>query len=240
MKPGIIAATVGIIAGAAIILFTKAKKGLSMSDDGSSDDKNGGSDGSIGLGINKKDLPLPDCSTKFTATKKGSSRQDSKIRLIVIHSTEGGTAAGAAGWFANDASGGSAHIVVDDKECYRTLPDSLIPWGAKGGRANEDGLHIEFTGYAKWTRDEWMNHLAEIKKGAAVISNWCKKYNIPIEFLDSEEIAKLGNNAHGITTHHELTKAFKIAGGHTDPGKGFPMDVLFDEMGADYKPNPYV
>ncbi len=212
------AATVGALTGAAIFLFSRFTGKAKMS----------------------KDLPLPNCNDSLKADKRGSSRQLSKIRLIVIHSTEGGSASGAAGWFTNKASGGSAHVVVDDKECYRTLPDDVIPWGAKGGRANEDGLHIEFTGYAKWSRDEWLKHKEEIKKGAAIISNWAKTYNIPLVFLDSEDLEKDGNSAHGITTHNELTKAFKIDGGHTDPGSGFPMDVLFDEMGADYKPNPYV
>jgi len=217
MKPGWMAALVGTLTGAAIFLFSRKSSKSKM-----------------------KDLPLPNCNDSLKADKHGSSRQPSKIRLIVIHSTEGGSAAGAAGWFTNKASGGSAHVVVDDKECYRTLPDDMIPWGAKGGRANEDGLHIEFTGYAKWSRDEWLKHQAELEKGAAIISNWAKMYNIPLQFLDAEDLEKAGNSAHGITTHHELTKAFKIDGGHTDPGNGFPMDVLFYEMGADYKPNPYV
>lgn len=218
------AAAVGALTGAAIFLFKRNKASNSSS---------------IIQSMTKKDLPLPDCSTSFSADKHGLERQLSKIRLIVIHSTEGGSAAGAAGWFTNKASGGSAHIVVDDKDCFRTLPDNVVPWGAKGGRANEDGLHIEFTGYAKWSRDEWLAHNDELEKGAAIISNWCKTYNIPMEFLDAEDMAKLGNGAHGITTHHELTKAFKIADGHTDPGNGFPLDVIFELMGADYKPNPY-
>ena len=63
------------------------------------------------------------CSRRFTAVHNSGTRPLSRITHIVIHSTEGDTAAGAATWFANPASGGSAHVVVDDHQCFRTLED---------------------------------------------------------------------------------------------------------------------
>jgi hypothetical protein len=171
---------------------------------------------------------LPDCSDEFTATKRGSTRDPNKLRLIVLHSTEGETAAGAAGWFANPASGGSAHYVVDDNRCFNTLPDNVIPWGAQGGRANEDGLHIEIAGYAKRTRSEWLEHLPELRNAAAIVRMWVDRYGIPLEFLSIDDLKSQGTNARGITTHNNISKAFNIVGGHTDPGAGFPIDVFFD------------
>jgi N-acetyl-anhydromuramyl-L-alanine amidase AmpD len=180
------------------------------------------------------------CDDRYKATKHGPNPRDtSRLRLIVIHSTEGSTAAGAAGWFANPSSQGSAHIVVDDDNCFRTLPDNMIPWGAKGGNSNQDGLHIELAGFAKRSRAEWLAHPQLLQKAADVIAYWCHEYNIPLRFLDAEDLKAAGNNARGITTHAMLKDAFK-QDSHWDPGPGFPIDVLMDLAGADYKENPYV
>lgn len=171
---------------------------------------------------------LPECDDSLKAVHFGSVRDTNKIRLIVIHSTEGDTAAGAAGWFTNPASGGSTHYVVDNNKCFNTLPDNVIPWGARGGRANEDGLHIELAGYAKWTRDEWLNnHFEELKNAAAIVRMWSDKYGIPVELLSVDDLKSQGNSARGITTHANITKAFGVDT-HTDPGSGFPMDVFLD------------
>src|SRR5215510_4526618 len=93
------------------------------------------------------------CSTKYRAFHHSGARPLSAIKWIVMHSTEGDTALGAAAWFANPASGGSAHLCVDDRYCFRTLPDGIIPWAAPG--ANTQGFHIEQAGYARWTSLIW-------------------------------------------------------------------------------------
>jgi hypothetical protein len=69
---------------------------------------------------------------RFTAVHTSGTRPLSAITHIVLHSTEGDTAAAAASWFANAASGGSSQLIVDDRECYRTPDNSRIPWGAPG------------------------------------------------------------------------------------------------------------
>jgi len=176
-------------------------------------------------------LVLPDCSTQFKALARGGVRNTKNLRLIVLHSTEGSTAQGAAGWFANPASKGSTQIVVDNDHCYRTLPDDVVPYGSPGGRTNEDGLHIEFAGFAKWTRAEWMLREAELLKGAAIVKHWCEKYGIPLVFLTAEDLKRDGLKARGITTHVAITDAFK-AGSHTDPGKGFPLDWFMSAIGG--------
>jgi len=180
---------------------------------------------------------MPECSDRYKAKHHGGTRPASQIRLVVLHSTEGDTAEGAAGWFANDASAGSAHIVVDDNACFRTLHDDVIPWGAQGDRANEDGLHLEMAGFAKRSRDEWLAHRETLRKGAAVVANWANKYGVPLKFLNDVDLRRMGNSARGVTTHAAITRAFSIAGGHTDPGVGFPLDVFFDLAGGEVPPS---
>jgi N-acetyl-anhydromuramyl-L-alanine amidase AmpD len=140
------------------------------------------------------------CSRKYTAVHNSGTRNVSTIRWVVIHDTEGDTAAGAAVWFTNPASGGSTHLVVDDDMCFRTLSNEDIPWGAEG--ANAKGFHIEIAGYAKWTRAQF-----------GIPARWVGPYWL-----------RLGRK--GVTTHADCAKAF--GGNHTDPGAGFPKDKFME------------
>lgn len=161
------------------------------------------------------------CSREFTATRQSGSRFASAIKWIILHDEEAPTARSAAAWFANPrACGnggpcGSAHLAMDDKECYRTLSDSIIPWAAPG--ANTNGLHIEMAGFAAWKKWQWLKHKRMLDRAADRVARWCVKYDIPPRFLSPSEL-KAGRK--GISTHANVTKAF--GGSHTDPGLFFP------------------
>lgn len=159
------------------------------------------------------------CRRRFTAVHHSpGSRPLSAISHIVIHSTEGDTAAGAATWFANRESEGSAHLVVDDRECYRTLGDTLIPWGAKG--TNRNGFHIEHAGHADWNRQKWLGHEQTLRRGAFKAAFHAVKFGVPLKLLSAND---LRHGRSGFVTHATASKAFN-PGGHTDPGSGFPLD----------------
>ena len=36
------------------------------------------------------------------------------------------------------------------------MPDLVIPWGAPG--VNASGLRVEHCGFARWTRETWLEH----------------------------------------------------------------------------------
>ncbi len=152
------------------------------------------------------------------ARHDSGARSKKAIKWVVLHSTEGGTAESVARFFATSAQA-STHLVVDDKECWRMVPDLVIPWGAPG--VNTGGLHIEQCGYARWSRAEWLAHGHTLDRSAAKAAQWCRKYGIPLRWVGPLGL-KLGRK--GITTHNDASKAF-TAGGHTDPGPGFPRDV---------------
>jgi hypothetical protein len=160
-------------------------------------------------------------------------RSMSAVHLIVLHSTQGTSAKQAAEWFATtlpdvdeEHQPGSAQIVVDDVSCYRTLPDNVVPYGAPGGNLN--GLHIEMAGFAAWNRSQWLVHEETIRKAAGQALAWSRAYGIPLRFVDA---AGLRRGDAGVTTHLELTHAFR-PGGHVDPGVGFPLDVFFSYAGV--------
>jgi len=169
----------------------------------------------------------PPTCLELWAIHHGGKRSMSDVRLVVIHSTEGNTASGAAYWFQNEASEGSTHVVVDDEQCFRTLPDDVVPWGARG--TNEDGLHVEMAGHASWTREQWLERRRTIQRAAAVAAVWGRFYGIPMRFLDA---AALRRGERGVTTHAEVTKAYSGGMGHTDPGKNFPIDVFMRSAGG--------
>jgi hypothetical protein len=149
-------------------------------------------------------------------------RRASTIRHVVVHSTEGGTAASVAAFFATTARA-STQLVVDESECYRCVPDLVIPWGAPG--VNATGLHVEHCGFADWTRAEWLEHDATLLRSAAKAALWCWTFGIPRRWLT---VAELRAGRAGLCRHVDASRAFPTDDPHTDPGSGFPLDVYLD------------
>ena len=161
------------------------------------------------------DVKAPCLKTYYPAFRSSGTRPLSEIKWVVLHSTEGGTAESVARWFQNPDAGGSTHLVVDDKECQRCLPNSARCWGAQG--ANYNGFHIEQCGFARWSAVIWKSHLATLKRAAYKTAFHCDKFGIPVRFVKAADL-KAGKA--GITTHVECSKAF--GGSHWDPGPFWP------------------
>jgi len=160
------------------------------------------------------------CSREFfPAYHTSGKRPTSNIWWIVLHDEESSTAKSAAVYFQSKQSGGSAHLCVDDSECYRCLANEDIAWGAPD--ANENGFHIEQAGFAKWSAVIWKKHLMTIRRAAYKAALHGKLFGIPMEFVDA---AGLKANKRGITTHREVSKAF--GGTHSDPGPCYPTAVF--------------
>src|SRR3954463_6097160 len=98
-----------------------------------------------------------DCRLTYRAAHDSGHRGLAEVRLIVMHDTEGGTAESVARYFAETQKKVSAHLVVDENACYRTLPNNVIPMAAPG--ANAAGFHIEMCGFARWSAVVWKAHL---------------------------------------------------------------------------------
>jgi hypothetical protein len=179
------------------------------------------------------------CSRRFKALRTSGTRPASSIRLIVLHSTERSTALGAVTWFTNPLAEGSAHLCVDERECYRPMAESVIPWGAPG--ANTNGLHIEIAGFASFSRQEWMERKDGIRRAAFKAARLAAKYDIPLKLLTDDQL-RLGKR--GFVTHAQCSTVF--GGSHTDPGPGFPLRRFmrwvreFSEAEPDVPPVPPV
>ncbi len=160
------------------------------------------------------------CKVKRAAHDSGA-RTARSIRLVVLHSAEGTSAQGVANHFARSDVQASTQLAVDDNECYRMLPDLVVPWGAPG--ANSDGLHVEFCGYARWERSEWLEHESMLQRTAWKVAKWCWQYGISPRYLNDKQLAS--GTARGIVTHVQVSRVFKRST-HWDPGEGFPLNVF--------------
>ena len=71
------------------------------------------------------------------------------INKVVVHKTQGATAAGAAGWFADCDSGGSAHYSFDKSNgyCYQSVLEKDMAWHAGHGPTNTNSIGIEHSGW---------------------------------------------------------------------------------------------
>lgn len=156
------------------------------------------------------------------------------IKRIVIHSTvspcEPGGARKIAAYFKTEASGGSAHYVVDPNEVVQCVYDDVIAWHAP---PNEHSLGVEMcdtpssTSSARWLLP---NQIKLLNRTARLVARLCVTYDVPPVFLSPLSV-KTGH--HGITTHNNVSEAFGQST-HWDPGK-WPKNAFMVLVNQNYK-----
>jgi hypothetical protein len=159
------------------------------------------------------------------------------LDLIVIHVMEAGetakTAENVANWFHSEAEPRtSAHFCVDNDSCIQCLQLRDVAFAAPG--ANRNGVHIELAGYAKQGKAEWLDAYGKqmLPRAATLLAQYVipkmetlAGIPFPVRYVDAEGLKR---GERGITTHNEVTKAFRLSD-HHDPGPGFPI-AEFIEM----------
>jgi N-acetyl-anhydromuramyl-L-alanine amidase AmpD len=176
---------------------------------------------------------LPPISFVQAANYTRATRTD--IRWIVLHTMEAAeastTAENVARWFAGlsgPAPQASAHYCIDDNSIVQCVKDEDVAWHAKGG--NRWGIGIEHAGYARQTAEEWADPFTQrmLALSAALSAELCRRHRIPIEYVGADGLVR---GDRGITTHMQVTKAFRQST-HTDPGKWFPMERYLELIRA--------
>lgn len=176
-------------------------------------------------------VPLDPTSLPFVeaASYTRCVRGPDDIRWVVLHSMEApekpDTAEAVAEWFAGRRGApprASAHVCVDANSVVLCVPLTAVAWGAKGG--NLQGIHVEHAGYAAQRDDAggWADAYSEamLRLSARIVAWICREYELPAVALGPEDL--LAGKV-GITTHAAITRAFRVVGGHLDPGGRFPM-----------------
>lgn len=147
-------------------------------------------------------------------------------KWIVLHCMEYPEKPDSAEWCARYFAGkegpaprASAHACVDSNSIVQCVPWDQVAWHAPG--ANSQGIGIEHSGCARQELADWMDVYSQqmLDLSAWLVAELCTRFRIPVDFVDADEL--LGGSR-GITTHLQVTRAFKRSS-HTDPGKGFPM-----------------
>jgi hypothetical protein len=177
--------------------------------------------------------PSPDDSFPFIQARWFDHNRMQPIDLIVIHSAEvapsNRTARNVAEYFKNPLNEkgqpvkASAHFVVG-VDIWQCVKVGDVAWHAPG--VNGRSIGIEHEGYAKYTKEEWLSVAGKdmLARSAELTGRLCKVFGIPIVLLKADDLKK---KAAGITTHVEVTKAFRF-GTHWDPGPGFPLEMYID------------
>ncbi len=178
-------------------------------------------------------VPAPSTEVKFIRARNYTAGRSGPVQLVVIHSMEAvekpNTAEAVAAWFAGpQAPRASAHYCIDSDSTVQCVLESDVAWHAPG--ANHNGIGIEHAGYARQTAAEWSDDYSAkmLDRSAALAADICKRYGLPVKFVD---YLGLRAGERGITTHREVSKAFKRST-HTDPGLFFPMDSYIARVAA--------
>lgn len=167
----------------------------------------------------------------FIRAKHFTPTDGRSIDLLVIHDMEApethDRAEACARYFASTDREASAHYCIDDNSIVRCVRDQDVAWAAPG--ANSDGLQFELAGYAGQNRKDWLDPYSRRMledKAAPLFAELATGYKIPAVYLDA---AALKQNRRGITTHKQVSLAFRLSS-HTDPGDGFPIERFVDDV----------
>jgi hypothetical protein len=147
-------------------------------------------------------------------------------RILVIHTMEGFTgpngAHDCAVYFQGDV-GASSQVCIDNNR--GTVWEGVSRANASWTQCNYNGAAVscEQSGYASWSRSYWLgNRDAQLRNIADWLAEESAHFGIPLTDL-SASAAQGGGR--GVCYHSELGSA---GCGHSDPGAGFPLDVVLD------------
>lgn len=154
-------------------------------------------------------------------------RRISKIAIHTNEGPEGDTGAEGLARYLQRIQGGY-HQIHDNNSSVVTAPDYMCVAGAKGGDFNEISLHHCLIGYASQSYEQWMDNfsVAVLARCARAVAQDCYDHALSPRKLRLAEVANPGVS--GIVGHADVTAAYGVRGGHTDPGAHFPWLYFMD------------
>ena len=171
-----------------------------------------------------------------TAAHYSKGRQGHTVQIIVLHSAENQELPGQAQhlerWFAGStAPQASAHEMIYNAHIVVSVDDVDTAWAVDDFPLNLISFSIEMTGHAANTAAQWADayETGVIKETTIAVKDEMSKHSIPAVHLTDAQIIAAHNGdktVKGICTHADISRALKIAGGHTDPGVNFPLQAF--------------
>lgn len=151
------------------------------------------------------------------------------VRLICLHSAECSESSLAAenlqSWAAGSgAPSASWHFAVDNNSITQSVELCDIAWHA--GPINGFSVGIEQAGKAAQTSEQWHDDFSSrvLDNTARLIALVAGLYDLPIEHCANPK----AQDARGVCTHYDVTKAWGKQGGHWDPGPNYPLDEVLE------------
>lgn len=163
-------------------------------------------------------------------TTADSGRRDlSGLIWSVLHTTENSDNTppdDVAKWQQDESNESSYNVLFGtDGRTVRSNDDDFSPWSS-GMPGNRLGVHGSAIGYASRTRAQWLKYPKQLESIAQWLATNHREYKIPLRELTVDEVRR---RIPGVTTHAVYWEAIGKAQGmdtRTDPGAGFPMDVV--------------
>lgn len=157
-----------------------------------------------------------------------------RVRLIVIHTTEGAARTGAArdgaAYDQRRTDGTSAHYYVDDREVVQCVRTADVAHTAMYS-GNQAGIHTELC--ARAYQIDWNSAYAQsmLRRAARQCARDADGWKIPVRKLTAAQVAA---GEEGFCGHVDISNAWHESD-HTDPGPRFPwaafLAMVNDEMG---------
>lgn len=175
------------------------------------------------------DVGLPPIA--FLQARDYGWAERTSIDVIVLHSAEIGEFHSSAEGLGRAFNIGmpkpaSTHYGVDDDSIMQYVRDKDIAFHAPG--VNGRSLGIEQAGYAKQTREEWLDPYGQrmLRLVAKLVAAKAKQYAVPLVWLKPEQIVA---GRRGICQHIDITHAYPPKkGGHWDCGPNYPMGLVLE------------
>lgn len=156
-------------------------------------------------------------------TANHSGRYGGRIRLFVLHTSEGGklqTPEDLHQWMKNN--GVSYHYILGKGIILAIVDTDRASWSALD--ANGYSINLVYAGsQAAMSRQEWIDRFgADIRNTAEIIVRDARKYGFDPYLIDWGQV---GRGEDGTTDHRGITEGLGI-GDHTDVGGQYPFDLL--------------
>lgn len=175
-------------------------------------------------------------------TTADSGRRDVNALIwSVLHTTENSDSTppdNVAKWQQDPYNESSYNVLFGTNgRTVRSNDDDYSPWSS-GMPGNRLGLHGSAIGYASRTRAQWLKYPKQLESIAQWLATNHREYGIPLRELTVDEVRR---RVPGVTTHAVYWQAIGKGQGldtRTDPGAGFPMDVVIKRAKEIVSPPP--
>jgi N-acetyl-anhydromuramyl-L-alanine amidase AmpD len=153
-----------------------------------------------------------------------------RVDLVVIHSAEVAESPQSAEALMKACATGdrvaSWHYAVDCDSITQSVREEDIAFHAPG--ANNNGIGIELSGRARQNPADWSDAYSRgtLARASELTASICLRWAVPVEYVG---VAELLDGRRGITTHANVSEAFKKSD-HSDPGLNFPMARFLEQV----------